>query len=701
MSRRAAAAILLAGLGWASLQGQVGLLRELLVAASGSELALLLGLAAWMTGTAAGALLARAGAGAAGWRGARLGLQGFGLLLPAAAVLLRLLRVLAREPPGALLPLGALGLGALPALALPGVLSGWLFVRAAGPAAEAGIPLGAAYGLESLGGLAGGLSATLLPAAGLGTLAVVLSAGGLAALAAAAPDLRPAWWPVPLLLLGALPASSRLDPDLSRVAQPFLAAACDTPYGRVSVTRRLGQSAVYLDGALAFDSQGTAAEETAHTAALLVDRPGRILLLGGAAEGLLPPLLQHRPERVDCVELDLRGLGLALSAAPPGTREALADPAVRLLREDPRRHLARSRERYDLILSALPAPQSGASARMWTREAFGAMRARLRPGGAAVLRLRAPEALWTALDLQRGASLAGALRAAFPCVRLLPGPDTLLVASDAPLPRDPAPLLARWRARGLDTRVFSEAALAWRLRDPRGPALETALAAPGVPPSTDARPICHTLTLALWLSRFAPGLAARPLRPPPGPAGAALALAAAGAVGLLGATSAPRGRALLLAALAGGSGMVLQAALLMAFQARHGVLYQDLGLLTTLFMGGMAAGAGLLRVPPRGPLAALALAACATGLAAAFPARLTWAATSLLLPMAGAASGALFGAAGRLHPAGAGPLYAADLAGGCLGALAAALALPLMGLAAGPVLVAVLALGAWPAGAAR
>ncbi len=695
------ARLALPALGWASLQAQVGLLRELLVAASGNELALFPGLACWMTGTALGALatgpslrLPRLRT----WTAVRLGLLGLALAVPAAALLLRLLRPLAAEPPGVLLPLGVLALGTAPAFALPGLLSGWLFARTAACAAVQGTPLGTAYGLESLGGLAGGLLATVLPAAGLDTLSVILGAAGLAGLAAAMladGAGRAAWLPVPLLLLGALPFSHRLDLRLSRIALPALVDVRDTPYGRVAVTSRLGQSAVFLDGALAFENQGTAAEETAHAAALMVERPRRILLLGGAAEGLLPELLQHHPAQVDCVELDSGGLELALLAAPAGTREALGAPGVRLLRADPRRFLETARERYDLILSVLPEPRTSASNRMWTREAFEAFRRRLRPGGVLALRLQAPENLWPPLERQRGASLLRALRGPFRTVRLLPGAAPLLLASDGPLPRDATLPLARWRTRGLHTRAVSEASMAWRLQDPRGPELETALQAESVPSNEDARPICHPLTLALGLSRFAPRLSSASRLPARAwMAAAILALcAAAGLAGL--ALRAPAQReALALAALAGAGGMLLQASLLLAFQARHGVLYQDLGLLLTLFMGGMAGGAAL-RTPRPGPLlAGLAGLALASALAVSHPARLPWALVAGLLALSGATGGALFGTAGRLAPAGSGPLYAADLAGGCAGALLAGLGLPFVSLPAGPLLVAGLALEA-------
>lgn len=149
--------------------------------------------------------------------------------------------------------------------------------------------------------------------------------------------------------------------------------------------------------------------------------------------------------------------------------------------------------------------------------------------------------------------------------------------------------------------------------------------------------------------------------------------------------------------------MILEGALLLGYQAARGVLYQDLGLLLTAFMGGLAAGAAaadrrLAATPSRRAGAAVVLAAATVagltalvltagegGLLPAF----------LLLLAAGGATGALFALATRTRdPERAiGPLYAADLLGGAAGSLLGSLwLLPLLGL---PLSAGLAALGAF------
>jgi len=80
-----------------------------------------------------------------------------------------------------------------------------------------------------------------------------------------------------VLLLVALGASTALDRRLTRWTHPDLAAARDTPYGRVTITRSRGLVAVFENDALAWESQGTAAEEFVHLAALETPAPRSVL----------------------------------------------------------------------------------------------------------------------------------------------------------------------------------------------------------------------------------------------------------------------------------------------------------------------------------------------------------------------------------------------------------------------------------------
>ncbi len=717
----------LLAVGFLSLLAQVVLLRELNVAFYGSELIYILALGGWLLGTATGALLGRRPLRPTPARVRRL-LLVLAVVFPLTLAEVRGARLLWGAVPGAYLPFPRQIAALLVALLPVGALLGQLFRLAAGLAAQRGRTLAWAYAVESAGGLAGGVLATLLLEWSVPNLTAGLLCGLLAAGAV--------FWPwrgrsrgltggaaaVALLLLAALAAGRGLDRRLTTWDHPHLAATRDTPYGRVTVTDRDGQLSVFVNDALAFENEGTAAEEYAQLAALQCAEPESLLVLGGGVEGLVGELLQHRPAALDYVELNRDLLDLVRSRLPPAVEADLAAPAVRVTVAEPRRFLARA-GRYDLILIGMPEPDSGQANRFYTREFFQICAAHLRPGGVLALRLRAAENLWSPQLVRRTASIARALREVFPDLVALPGTTVILLASPAPLPRDPGILARRWEDRGIVTRLVSPAYIRYLYTNDRFAEVAGLLQESRAPVNLDLRPVCYQSTLLLWLARFFPALAlldwparisAWPWRAPVLWLGALLLL------GLL--LLARRGEGSRRAArvgIAGGVGMVLETVLILAYQVRSGILFQDLGLLLTAFMGGLALGALLLErwgqrrrqvlditagppagaVPIPGWLGALCLGGLAllgagtAGLVAAgLAGRLLVAA--LLLLLAGTGVAAVFAqaslASGRDQAAAIAPLYAADLAGGCLGSLLASLLLvPLAGLG-GTALLAVL-----------
>jgi spermidine synthase len=699
--------------GTLALLAQVVLLRECEVAFFGNELVLVLGLGAWLLGTAAGAAPGR-GTQPPGGRAVRRLFVALGILLPLAAVLARGVRILFGGVPGADLSFGrqmlALALCLVPVSLLLGLLFQWTARRFI----ATGRSPAAAYALEGAGGLLGGLLATLLPAAGLQNWDAALLCG-IAALGAAWPGARPprsAAAASLFLALALLITAPALDRGMTRWNHPDLLATRDTPYGRVTVTGTLGQVAVFENDALACESQGTAAEEFVQLAAIQRDTVNRVLVLGGAAQGLVPEVLRRRPARVDDVELDARLLALVVPQLPDPQRRALADPRVHVALADPRRFLEGA-QACDLILVGLPEPGSGRTNRFYTREFFAACAARLAPGGVLALRLRSAENLWTPVLARRAASIHRALREVFPATVVLPGTTNLMFASRAPLERDPAVLGRRLRARDPATRLVTPAYVRYLYTNDRFAEIARRLADTPALANRDARPVCYQTTMMLWLARFFPSLARLDL---PDAGAAALARAprawvASAALGLAFLLARRRAtlRRMLLAAAAGCAGMLLESALLLDYQTRSGVLYQDLGVLLMAFMGGLALGAwaleSLVRRSGRGRFAgALTFAALAAlGLACAALLRAGagggLAGASALLLACGFLVGAAFACAVlRGTPDGGaviGPVYAADLLGGCAGSLVAGLvAIPLLGLPATAALAAALALTA-------
>lgn len=715
--------ILLIGMGAAAILGQVVLLRDLLVAFYGSELIYLLAFGFLLISTAAGTLLAgrcaRTGVDAERGSGAEQEETGWLLLLmsgatPGLLVLTRGLHALLGGVPGAYLSfaeqLAGMGLVLFPF----GALVGFLYARLAVRWVANGGKLATAYALDSAGGLAGGLAATALLAAGVGNLGTALSCGWLGLLLAAWFARRQGrsrlLWGVwltaaGLLLIGVNVAA--LDRYTAAWQHPGIRSTKDTPYGRVSVARRSGQTILYINGALAYEDQGTGVEVFAHMAALQVASPRRILLLGGVGRGVLIELLAHHPERVDVVEADQDLLRLVSETFPTAHTRALKDPAVRTHVADPRRFVGNAGH-YDLILVDAGSPDSGRTNRLYTREFFALCRRHLGPEGVLAFSLEAAENLWSPALTQRTASIHGAVAAAFPDVLVLPGGIITVLASADSLHRAPAVLARRWRSRELRTRLISPPYIRYLLTNDRFAGVRRLLRETQAPVNTDARPICYPYTLVLWLSRFFPRLATVEWLLGTGLGMKAWAMVAGGwIVVLLFARRTAMWRAVLVAGAGGAAGMLIQSILLLHYQTHSGVLYRDLGLLITLFMAGLTLGALLLDrslAQWKGPACllggALALdVALLCGLAVWLVRAGAWGglvSTGLLLGLVGLEAGGLFAYASNRHGRGQAeaiaPLYAADLVGGCVAALlGTVLVIPLLGLDGGLLLAAFVA----------
>ncbi len=163
---------------------------------------------------------------------------------------------------------------------------------------------------------------------------------------------------------------------------------------------------------------------------------------------------------------------------------------------------------------------------------------------------------------------------------VLPGATEVLIAADRPLTRDPEVLSSRLRARGIRARLVSEAYVEYRIADERVDELAAQLAAVDVPANSDTNPICYPLTLALWLAKLFPVLTLLDFF---STSRTSVVAGSAASVGLLLvlillARRRQRVRRILLAAVAGLAGLLLETVLILSYQTQRGVLFADLGL---------------------------------------------------------------------------------------------------------------------------
>jgi hypothetical protein len=267
-------------------------------------------------------------------------------------------------------------------------------------------------------------------------------------------------------------------------------------------------------------------------------------------------------------------------------------------------------------------------------------------------------------------------------------------------------LVQRFSERQLAARLVSPAYLNYLMTNDRVAVTAALLARTPAVPNSDARPICYAQAAALWLAKFYPSLgfaergAAHDVGLATAPVVSGTLLILAVAVLLRRRTPARRVSA---AFVAGLNGMVVQGVLILHYQAQRGALFQDLGALLTAFMTGLALGARLMDAGPgaRGGRQwgrTILLGTIGLDLLAAFVVQTGLLAgligTGLLLVATGATVGitvawASLGGSDKARVVG--PLYAADLIGGCVGAVLSSLLLvPLLGLTLTALAAAVL-----------
>jgi spermidine synthase len=482
---------------------------------------------------------------------------------------------------------------------------------------------------------------------------------------------------------------------------PNLLESSDSPYGRITATRLYNQISIFENDTLTFETEGTDAEYFSHLAALQHPNPRDVLILGGGIEGIIREIAKYKPKRIDYVELNPIMLNLVTQYLPDDILKSLKEPNVHIIFADPRQYLKDSGT-YDLILVGMPEPASGQANRFYTREFFEQCSTKLNPGGILGFRLRTAENLWTMPLTRRNTSIYSALHSVFPEVLFLQGTTNVVTASRAPLPRTPEVMSRRLQNLKIATRLISPNYINYLFTNDRFFAIRDLFKREKAPPNTDIRPVCYQYAFIIWLSKFFPRIALVDpssimdkgfLKPP-------LLLLWIGLpiLFLLGRFR-PALRRTMLVAAAGFLGMVLETILILYYQVKQGVLYQDIGLLLMSFMAGLALGAMIINKEMVRPVnnqtisrwhgISLLIGFCFlcvfTGMRVTMSISAGLVQIACLLAATGFLVAGIFAYA-SLHEIEdqknvISPLYSADLIGGCLGSLLGSLILiPLAGM---------------------
>jgi spermidine synthase len=150
-------------------------------------------------------------------------------------------------------------------------------------------------------------------------------------------------------------------------------------------TRSFGR-ALFLDGApqSAVADEYVYHEALVHPALVAHPAPKRVLIAGGGEGATLREVLRHRSvTRAVMVDIDDAAVDACRRYLPAWQQGAFDDPRLELVHADARQVLADSREQFDSVIVDITDPLAGGpSYRLFTREFYELVAARLSPGGA-------------------------------------------------------------------------------------------------------------------------------------------------------------------------------------------------------------------------------------------------------------------------------------------------------------------------------
>jgi len=347
-----------------------------------------------------------------------------------------------------------------------------------------------------------------------------------------------------------------------------IVARANSPYGKLLVTESDGQFDFIENGIpLTSTRDDQHVEEAVHYA--MAQRPDarKVLLVAGGISGTAKELLKYNISRVDYVELDPLILEFGRKYLP----ENLADNRIKIVNTDGRLFVRQTGDKYDVVIVDVPEPSTAQLNRFFTVEFLAEVKRTLSPDGVVSFSLGHYENYVSPALARMLASACRSVKQSFPNVLVIPGGRVFFLASDGPLFDD---IASRIEQRGIKTKLMNRHYLDAMLTADRMMDMQRAIAQPAAL-NKDFSPVLYFYHLRHWMSQFKTGFGMLPML--------LLVLLCVYLVRL-------RGTDFVLFA-SGFAGTALEIVLLLAFQVLCGSVYHQVGVIVTVFMVGLAAGA--------------------------------------------------------------------------------------------------------------
>lgn len=614
--------------GFASMAGQILLLRELIVVFYGNELSVGIMLASWLFWVAIGSWVINNIS-----HFIEKGLKTTGppyllfsslliavsIILPLSIFLVRNIKNFLNVSAGEIIGLIPMSISSFFVLAPICLLFGFLFALSCRivsyKSEKAPVDVGRVYIVEAIGAAFGGLAFVFIFVYFLTPLQIAIFVGILNMLAALLlTDFKenPLRWKAyfyPMILLSSL---------LIYGAQYFdfcirqlqwknfeLIDIRDSVYGNIALTKLGSQLNLFENGLLVSSTQDPlTAEEAVHYALLEHPNPKMVLLIGGSLNGSLDETLKHPVEKIDYVELDPAIMKVAKDNYPKELLKALKDTRVTFHHIDGRLFVkkmsAEKSVKYDVVILILPNPFTAQLNRFYSLEFYCEVKTILDKDGIFSFGVTSSENYISPEQGQFLGCLYRTLKNEFQDIKVLPGDYNYFLASPTKgiLSYDPKILLDRLKGRNLDLKYVREYYLPFKLNPQRIEYVENAIKeVPGTKVNYDFRPIGYFYDMVLWTTYFKPdiknflgGLEKITSK------AIALILFLAFAILSIFQFVTKKFKNLPIAVSIGTTGfseMLFQIVVILSFQVIYGYLYYKIGLIFATFMLGLILGSTL------------------------------------------------------------------------------------------------------------
>jgi spermidine synthase len=452
---------------------------------------------------------------------------------------------------------------------------------------------GRVYGLEALGAFMGGVLFTFLISGKIGAIELCLFLTLMNILMASYISKKKI-----LTLLFILPLSFYIGFNKIMTSLPWQgmkpSRIVESRYGEITVIQIREQSSIYMNGQLFFTYPDQPSEEIrTHLPMAMHPSPSKILVIGGSL-GNLKEFLKYPVEHIDFIELDPEIIKVSLELLSTyEDRDAVKDPRVRIIVEDGRRFIKRLKNTtYDLIVLNLPPPFTAGINRFYTSDFFKEAKSILKKDGILVITLpQSTGYIGRSMQTANG-SIYNSLQSVFKYVEVTAQEYGGIFASEMPINRKPEILEDRYIRRAIPTKHFNQ----YILRDTfsllhvdyvRRRLGDIKLM------NTDLQPSAYLYNLMLW-AEIHGGKTLRYLLKVRGWYIISFLVIIFTFISLL--TFRRKRRVIYFSIFTTGfSSMSLMLAVILAYQASYGYVYEMIGMLTAIFMIGLWLGAYLSR----------------------------------------------------------------------------------------------------------